>query len=61
MKYFPVGRKNPPTLSPYENGIEWLLYECPSDIINFRSLLLRADFRIFYFELEALLNKLVKL
>ena len=31
------------------------------DIINFRCLLLKADFRICYFELEALLNKLVKL
>ena len=36
-------------------------YECPADIINFRSLLLKANFRIFYFELETLLNKLVKL
>ena len=44
-----------------KNGIEWLKYECPSDIINFRCLLLKADFRIFYFELESLLNKLVKL
>ena len=51
----------PPTLSPYKNGIEWLKYEFPSDIINFRCLLLKADFRIFYFELETLLNKLVKL
>ena len=45
----------------YKNGAEWLKYECPSNIINFRCLLLKADFRIFYFELETLLNKLVKL
>ena len=51
----------PPTLSPYKNGIGWLKYECLSDIINFRSLLLKADFRIFHFELETPLNKLVKL
>ena len=44
-----------------KNGIEWLKYECPSDAINFRCFLLKADFRIFYFELETLLNKLVKL
>ena len=30
-------------------------------MINFRSLLLKADFRIFYFEFETLLNKLVTL
>ena len=65
MKCFPIGRKNglikPPTLSQYKNGAEWLKYECPSNIINFTCLLLKADFRIFYFELETLLNKLVKL
>ena len=44
-----------------KNGIEWLKYECPSDIINFRCFLLKADFRIFYFELKSFLNKLVKL
>ena len=59
LKYFPTGRKNrliePTTLSTYKNGIE-LIYG-----INFTCLLLKADFRIFYFELEALLNKLVKL
>ena len=26
--------------TPYKNGIEWLKYKCPSDIINFRRLLL---------------------
>ena len=31
------------------------------DIINFICLLLKADFRICYFESETLLNKLVKL
>ena len=46
---------------PYKNGIDWLKYECPSDIINFWCLLLKADLRIFYFKLETLLNKLVKL
>ena len=35
--------------------------ECPSDIISFRCLLPKANFKIFYFELETLLNKLVKL
>ena len=35
--------------SPFKNGIEWLKYECPSDIINFRWFLLKADFRIFLF------------
>ena len=49
-----------PTLSPYKNGIEWLKCDCSSDIINFRCLLLKADFRIFCFELEILLNELVK-
>ena len=58
LKYFSF---EPPTLSPYKNGTEWLKYECSSDIINFRSLLLKADFRIFHFELETPLNKLVKL
>ena len=29
-------------------------------MINFRCLLQKTDFRIFYFELETLLNKLVK-
>ena len=43
--------------SPFKNGIEWLKYECPSDIINFRCLLLKADFRFFYFDWEILLNK----
>ena len=65
LKYFPIGRKNrliqPPALSPNKNGIEWLKYKCPSDIPNFRCLLLKADFRIFCFGLETLLNKLVKL
>ena len=51
----------PPTLSRYKNVIERLKYECLPDIINFRCLLLKADFRISYFELETLLNKLVKL
>ena len=46
---------------PFKHGIEWLKYECPSEIINFRCLLLKADSRIFYFELETRLNKLVKL
>ena len=46
---------------PFKNGIEWLKYECPSNINNFRCLLLKADFRIFYFGLETLLNKLIKL
>ena len=65
LKYFPIGKKNrliqSPTRSPYKNEIEWLKYECPSDIINFRCFLLKAYFRSFYFELETLLNKLVKL
>ena len=64
LKYFPIERKNrsiqPSTLSQYKNGTKWLKYECPSDIINFRCSLLKADFRFFYFELETLLNKLVK-
>ena len=34
--------------------------ERPSDIINFRCLLPKADFRTFYFEFETLLNKLIK-
>ena len=51
----------PPILSPFKNGIEWLKYKCLSDIINFRCLLLKAEFRIFHFELETLLDKLVKL
>ena len=46
---------------PCKNGIEWLKYEWLSDIINFRCLLLKADFIIFYFELKTLPNKLVKL
>ena len=47
---------------PVKNGIGWLKYECPSDIINLRCLLLKAYFIFFfYFELETLLNKLVKL
>ena len=49
-------------LSPYKNGIEWVKDERPSDIIlvfSFRCLLPKADFRIFYFELKTLLNKLV--
>ena len=52
--------KEKSSLSPYKHGIEWLKYECLSDIINFRCLLLKADYGIFYFELETLLNKLVK-
>ena len=32
-----------------------------NDILNFRYLLPKADFRNFYFELETLPNKLVKL
>ena len=35
--------------------------ERPSDIINFRCLLPKADFRTFYFEFKTLLNKLIKL
>ena len=35
--------------------------ERPSDVINFRCLLAKADFRYFNFELETLLNNLVKL
>ena len=35
-----------------KNGIEWLKYQCASDRINFRRLLLKAGFRIFYFELK---------
>ena len=60
---FPIGRKNCLTspLSQYKNGIEWPKCECPSDIINFRCLLLKTDFRICYFELGTRLNKLVKL
>ena len=46
---------------PYKNRVEWLKYECLSDIFNFMCLLLKAYFRIFYFELETLLNKFVKL
>ena len=49
------------TLYRCKNGPEWLKYKCPSDIISFRCLLLKADFRIFYFELETLLNILVQL
>ena len=37
---------------------EW---QIPFDIVNFRCLSLKADFRFFYFELETLLNKLAKL
>ena len=44
-----------------KNGIEWLKHECPSDTINLRCLLLKADFRIFHFELETVLNALVQL
>ena len=65
LKYFPIGRKNLsiqlPTLSPCKNGIEWLKDERTSDIISFKCLLPKADFIIFYFELETLLNKLVEL
>ena len=43
------------------NGIEWLKDERPSDIINFRCLLLKSIFRIFYFGFQTILNKLVKL
>ena len=53
--------KQPATLSPYKNGIERLQNERPSDIINFRCLLPKVFFRVFCFELENLLNKLVKL
>ena len=41
---------------PYKNGIEWLKCECPSDVINFRCLLLNANFGFFYFELKTLRN-----
>ena len=27
---------------PYKNGNEWFIYECPSEIINFRCLLLKT-------------------
>ena len=61
MKYFPTGNKNrliyPPTLSPYKNGIEWLKDQRP---FNFKCLLPKADFRMSYFELGSLLNKLAK-
>ena len=40
---------------------DWLKDERPSNIINFRCLLPKADFRIFYFQLQTLLNRLVKL
>ena len=46
---------------PYTDGIEWLKDKRSSDIISFRCLLPKAGFRIFYFELETLLNKLIKL
>ena len=65
LEYVPIGRKNrliyPSTLSQYKNEIEWLKDERPSDIINFGCLLPKLDFRIFYFELETLPNKFVKL
>ena len=48
-------------LSQYKNLIEWLKYDCPCHIINFRCLLLKSYFRMFYFGLETYLNKLVKL
>ena len=61
---FPTGRKNrliqPPTLSANKKGIEWLKDESPSNIINFKCLLPKGDFRIFYLALETLVNKLVK-
>ena len=50
-----------PTLSPYKTGTEWLKDERSSNIIYFRCLLPKTDFNFFYFELETLLNKIVKL
>ena len=47
--------------NPFKNRIEWLKDKRPSDIINSRCLLPKTDFIIFYFELETLLNQVVKL
>ena len=53
--------KNASYTYQHKSGIEWLKDERPSDIFNFRCSLPKADFRFFYFKLETLLNKLVKL
>ena len=46
---------------PYKNETAWLKFKRSSDIINFRCFLPKTDFSIFYFELETLPDKLVKL
>ena len=46
---------------PYKNKTAWLKFKRSSDIINFRCFLPKTDFSIFYFELETLPDKLVKL